>query len=51
MLGPLPLLGIGAEICRGALMTGRPLRLGPLRNEILSLSSDMVGDVACLWRT
>lgn len=40
VLGALP-LGIGAEICRGALMTGRPLRLGPLRSETLSRSSDM----------
>lgn len=44
--GPLPAspesCGIGAEICRGALIVGRPLRFGPLRNEILLRSSDMV---------
>lgn len=53
-MGPLPLLGIGAEICLGALMTGRfLLRLGPLRSEILSLSSDMAkyfGWLYCVLR-
>lgn len=34
--------GMGLEICLGALMVGRPFRLGPLRSDILLRSSDMV---------
>lgn len=37
---------IGADICLGALITGRDFLLAPLRSEsdILSLSSDIVAD-------
>ena len=47
----MPLLGFGngAEICRGALMTGRFLRFVPLRNEILSRSSDMAALCVCAY--
>lgn len=38
---------IGAEICLGALIVGRPFRLGPERRDILLLSSDMLGDSCC----
>lgn len=40
----MPLLGIGSEICRGALIVGRPFLFPPLRSEILLLSSDMILD-------
>lgn len=37
-------LGIGSDICFGALMMGRAgLRFFPLRSEILLRSSDMLG--------
>ncbi len=38
----IPSFGIGPEICRGALMVGRPFLFGPLRSEILLRSSDML---------
>lgn len=37
---------MGLEICLGAEMVGRPLRLGPLRREILLRSSDMMSAVS-----
>lgn len=41
-----PSLGMGSEICLGALIAGRPFRLPPLRSEILFLSSDMLAGIA-----
>lgn len=40
----MPSLGIGPEICLGALIVGRPFRLPPLRREILF--SDMLAYVS-----
>ena len=36
-----PSCGIGFEICRGALMVGRPFLFPPLLRDILDLSSDI----------
>jgi hypothetical protein len=40
-----PSLGIGPEICFGALIVGRPFLFPPLRRDIPFLSSDIVGGI------
>jgi hypothetical protein len=40
--GPRVSWAIGPDICLGALMVGLPFLLGPLRRDILFLSSDIM---------